>query len=101
MLLTLPTFRLHRPRTLAAALALLHEHGPEARVLAGGTDLVVNLRQRLEEPAHVVALAGVAGLGGVRFAPGEGLRLGAMASVAERFLISRRVASRVSFSALG
>ena len=33
-----------RPATLAEAVALLEANGPDARVLAGGTDLVIRLR---------------------------------------------------------
>lgn len=38
------TFAYERPATVAEAVALLEAHGPEARVLAGGTDLIIRLR---------------------------------------------------------
>ncbi|HVM29733.1 MAG TPA: FAD binding domain-containing protein [Candidatus Limnocylindrales bacterium] len=47
-------FAYARPTDLAAAIALLAEHGPDARVLAGGTDLVIGLRNRVQAPAVVV-----------------------------------------------
>jgi len=40
----LPEFDLHRPQTLPEALALLAEHAPDARPLAGGTNVIVELR---------------------------------------------------------
>ncbi len=43
-----------RPETVAEAVALLAEHGPDARVLAGGTDLVIELRNHWVEPKLVV-----------------------------------------------
>jgi 4-hydroxybenzoyl-CoA reductase subunit beta len=57
-------FTLHQPRTVAEALAIVREH-PDALYLAGGTDLMVNLRRRMREPGHVVALGGVEELRGV------------------------------------
>ena len=47
-------FEYARPETVAAAVALLEEHGPDARVLAGGTDLVIELRNHWVEPKVVV-----------------------------------------------
>ena len=48
------TFAYARPTSLADAIALLAEHGPDARILAGGTDLVIRLRDRTLTPATVV-----------------------------------------------
>lgn len=49
-------FAYARPRTVAEALALLEEHGSDARLLAGGTDLLIALRNRWIEPRVVVDL---------------------------------------------
>jgi len=49
-------FAYQRPKTLAEAARLLEEEGPEARVLAGGTDLVVGLRDDSIQPAVVIDL---------------------------------------------
>lgn len=56
------TFAYERPTTLAEAVALLERHGPDARPLAGGTDLVIGLRDRSVSPAVVVDLKRVAEL---------------------------------------
>jgi CO/xanthine dehydrogenase FAD-binding subunit len=48
------TFAYERPATLAEAIALLERHGPEARILAGGTDLIIRLRDGTIRPAVVV-----------------------------------------------
>jgi 4-hydroxybenzoyl-CoA reductase subunit beta len=73
----LPPFELARPRDLAEAVALLAEAGDEARVIAGGTDLLVNLKQRLDAPRLLVAVAHLDELAGIS-APADGsLRIGA------------------------
>ncbi|HEY4188850.1 MAG TPA: xanthine dehydrogenase family protein subunit M [Candidatus Limnocylindrales bacterium] len=56
------TFAYARPATLADAVALLAEHGPGARPLAGGTDLIIRLRDRSLQPDVVVDVKGIAEL---------------------------------------
>jgi len=56
------TFAYARPATLAEAVALLETNGPDARVLAGGTDLVIRLRDGTLRPAVVVDLKRIAEL---------------------------------------
>lgn len=65
-MLRLPTFEVARPTSVAQAVALLAEHGPRAMVLAGGTDLVPNLKHKLFEPELVVAIGQIAELHGIR-----------------------------------
>jgi len=50
------TFAYARPTTLAEAVALLETHGPDARLLAGGTDLIIRLRNGTLTPVVVVDL---------------------------------------------
>ncbi len=64
------------PATLAEALALLGEHGAEAKALAGGQSLVPLLNYRLARPRLVVDISGLP-LGGLRVENGQ-LRLGAL-----------------------
>jgi carbon-monoxide dehydrogenase medium subunit len=52
--ITVGAFDYQRPTTLAEAVALLQEHGARAQLLAGGTDLVIGLRDRTVEPAVVI-----------------------------------------------
>jgi CO/xanthine dehydrogenase FAD-binding subunit len=56
------TFAYERPATLAEAVALLEAHGPEARLLAGGTDLVIRLRSGAEHPTVVIDIKRIAEL---------------------------------------
>ncbi|HEY4633333.1 MAG TPA: xanthine dehydrogenase family protein subunit M [Candidatus Limnocylindrales bacterium] len=71
-------FEYERPTSLAGALALLAEHGADARLLAGGTDLIIRLRDGTIRPRVVVDIKGIAELDGeIREADGY-LRIGAM-----------------------
>jgi CO/xanthine dehydrogenase FAD-binding subunit len=55
-------FAYERPATLAQAIALLAEHGPEARPLAGGTDLIIRLRDGSVRPRIVIDVKRIAEL---------------------------------------
>jgi carbon-monoxide dehydrogenase medium subunit len=57
-----PPFVYHRPETLDEALALLAEHGDEAKVLAGGQSLIPLMALRMGRPGHVVDIGGIDGL---------------------------------------
>jgi 4-hydroxybenzoyl-CoA reductase subunit beta len=74
--LRLPPFRYHRPGTVAEAVALMGEHAGNAMFVAGGTDLIPNMKHRLFEPGHLVALKGIGELRGIREDAGH-LRIGA------------------------
>ena len=85
-------FEYARPGSLAEAVALLAERGPEARVLAGGTDLVIRLRDGSLAPRLVVDVKRVPELApGIRLS-GENLVIGAttvMTDVAADPLVRR------------
>ncbi|MEZ6013796.1 MAG: FAD binding domain-containing protein [Planctomycetota bacterium] len=78
----MPKFELVEPTELAEALALLAEHGDDALVVAGGTDLVPNMKHRLFEPKVLVSLARIEALNGVRALPDGGLAIGATTTLA-------------------
>ena len=77
----MPPFRCLRPATAAEAARLLADH-PGAVPLAGGTDLLVNLRRGLGTPPVLVDLGAVAGFAAVA-EEGGGLRLGAGLTLAD------------------
>jgi 4-hydroxybenzoyl-CoA reductase subunit beta len=77
-MMRLPRFRYLAPRTVAEAAAALGDLGPEAAPLAGGTDLLPNMKRRQQTPGTVVGLRGVAGLHGCSGAPDRGLSVGPM-----------------------
>lgn len=101
-MLRLPPYRYHRPSTLEQAVGLLAEHGADAMPIAGGTDLLPNMKHRLFEPAHLVGLRGIVELKGIReeaeASGGAGrddgvLRIGAaetLTAVAESALVRAR-----------
>jgi 4-hydroxybenzoyl-CoA reductase subunit beta len=92
-MLRLPQFELARPRTVSEAVTLLSEAGPSAMVVAGGTDLLPNMKHELFTPDVLVSLAGIEELRGVREIENGWLAIGAMTSlsaVAEHPLLRRR-----------
>jgi 4-hydroxybenzoyl-CoA reductase subunit beta len=64
-MLRLPPFRHHRPDTVAQAVSLLAEYAGDVMPMAGGTDLVPNMKHRLFTPGHVVALKGIEEMRGI------------------------------------
>ena len=65
------------PTSLDEACGLLQEHGDNAKLLAGGTALVMWMRMGLLSPGFVIDLERVPGLDGIAFDPADGLRIGA------------------------
>lgn len=82
-----------RPGTLREALALLEEYGPEARALAGGTDVIVRLREGRNPPKMVVDLKRVRDLSGGIAETVDGFRIGACVTMTE-ILANARLAAR-------
>jgi carbon-monoxide dehydrogenase medium subunit len=70
-------FDYHRPKSVADAVAMLAKLGAEARPLAGGHSLIPLMKTRLSAPEHLVDLAAIAELKGIREAGGE-IIIGAM-----------------------
>jgi carbon-monoxide dehydrogenase medium subunit len=66
-----------RPGTLDEAVGLLAEHGDKARILAGGTDLLVHLRGGALQPDLVVDCKRIPELNELSYSPGSGLTMGA------------------------
>lgn len=76
-------FDIATPGTLAEALALLDQNDEEACVFAGGTALVIALRQRMIAPGVVVSIGQLPGLSEITYSEAEGLRIGALARHAQ------------------
>jgi 4-hydroxybenzoyl-CoA reductase subunit beta len=76
-MLRLPPFRYLAPRTLAEAARLLAEEGAQAMPVAGGTDLLPNMKRRQFTPAALVGLRQLRELKGISGSPATGLRIGA------------------------
>ncbi len=70
-------FEYHAPTSLDQVFGLLDQYGDDARVMAGGTALVIQMKQRLSQPGHVIGLRQVGGLNSIESTT-EGLRIGAL-----------------------
>lgn len=79
--MSLPQFKLLRPRSVQEALEHLGKHGAKIRLLAGGTDLIPSMRQKLFEPEYVLDLRAVADLRGIRPQPDGGAEIGALTTI--------------------
>jgi 4-hydroxybenzoyl-CoA reductase subunit beta len=77
----LPWFDYRVPHSVAEAARILAGEGPRAMLLAGGTDLLPNMKRRQQTPATLVALRGVPELKTI--ANGSGLRIGAGVTLTE------------------
>ena len=58
--MSLPQFKLLRPRTVGEAIEQFAKHASGIRVLAGGTDLIPSMRQKLFEPQFVLDIRHIA-----------------------------------------
>jgi carbon-monoxide dehydrogenase medium subunit len=65
------------PTTLKKTLSLLEKHGDDARVIAGGTSLLIMMRQRLLTPKVVISLARIPKFDRITYNQEDGLRIGA------------------------
>ncbi|UUX51859.1 xanthine dehydrogenase family protein subunit M [Nisaea acidiphila] len=65
------SFEYHRPESVDGAVALLNEHGDEARLLAGGHSLIPMMKLRMAVPSHIVDLQAIESLHGISEEGGE------------------------------
>ncbi|MCH6556034.1 MAG: FAD binding domain-containing protein [Chloroflexi bacterium] len=81
----LKTFEYFAPESLPEALSLLQERGEEGRALAGGTDLVVQVKEggKIPTPSCLVSLRRLPELRGIDFSERDGLRIGATVTMTE------------------
>lgn len=86
-------FELSLPNSVEECLPLLAAHGANAKLLAGGTDLLPQLKNKVLWPARVIDLSGVRELRVLEGGNGQGLRIGA-AVTARELELDARVRSR-------
>lgn len=82
-MMRLPRFRYLGPSSVEEAARTLAGSGAEAALLAGGTDLLPNMKRRQQTPALVIGLRGVNALRERSGAPGRGFTIGAMTRLVE------------------
>jgi len=76
-MIRLPAFTYIAPRSVEQAVRAVAEAGPDAMLVAGGTDLYPNMKRRQFEPKTLVGLRGIRELRGVHGSAREGVRIGA------------------------
>lgn len=77
------SMELLQPANVEEACAVLAQHGDGAKIIAGGTALVIMLKNRLISPSVLVSLGGLNDLRYIRHEPGVGLRIGALTTIRE------------------
>ena len=91
-MMRLPPFEYLSPRTVGDAVKYLADRGPEAMIVAGGTDLYPNMKRRQFEPTVLVGLRSIRELSGVRGDGAHGVVLGAgttLSAVAHHAAVAR------------
>ncbi|MCT4609450.1 MAG: xanthine dehydrogenase family protein subunit M [Pelagimonas sp.] len=86
-------FDYHRPQDLEGVIALLEEHGDEARVMAGGHSLIPMMKLRMADIEHLIDLQDIASLKTITI-DGERITLGAM--VTQHELINSAELSQIA-----
>jgi len=78
----LTKFEYLAPKTIDEALALLSQHKGRAKVIAGGTDVVPQLKRReIKAPQYIIDLKEIPGLDYIKYDEVNGLTLGALATI--------------------
>lgn len=80
----------HRPKTVKEAVELLKRHGKKAKLIAGGTDLMVLLRAEKATPEHLVSINAIPGLRKLTFTAKGGLSIGPLVTYSD--LLAKAVA---------
>jgi 4-hydroxybenzoyl-CoA reductase subunit beta len=79
--LSLPQFKLLRPRTVEEAVSRFSDYAGNILVLAGGTDLIPSMRQKLFEPDYVLDLRGIPAMRGIKPQPDGSVEIGALTTL--------------------
>jgi len=82
-MMRLPKFAYHVPRTVADAVKMMGDAGPQAQFVAGGTDLYPNMKRRQQTPRVVISVTRLAELNRIEGDGREGLRVGAGVTLTE------------------
>ncbi|MEK6336243.1 MAG: FAD binding domain-containing protein [Acidobacteriota bacterium] len=88
----LPKFEYRTPRTIAEAVKIIGDSGPEAQFVAGGTDLYPNMKRRQQTPRTVISVMRLSELNQVTGDGGQGLVIGAsvtLRDICENEIIKR------------
>ncbi len=78
----LPKFNYCKPTNLEDTLVLLNTHGDDAKILAGGTDLLVRMKKRLLAPKYIISLKALDSLSYIKDEP-DCIRIGSRTPIAD------------------
>ena len=99
-----PKIEYFTPKTLEEARSLVLKYKGEAKIIAGGTDLVVQMKHQKALPTHIINIRGISGQDYIVHDEKEGLRIGALATlrsievspiIQKRFNILAQAASKL------
>jgi 4-hydroxybenzoyl-CoA reductase subunit beta len=91
-MIRLPKFEYRVPQTIAEAVKIIGDVGPEAQFVAGGTDLYPNMKRRQQTPKTVISIMRLRELNQITGDGNQGLRIGAsvtLTDVCENEIINR------------
>ena len=95
-MMRLPWFDYRRPRSVAEASKILAGEGPQAMLIAGGTDLVPNMKRRHQTPKVLVSLKGIEALKKANGTLGSGLTLSEVLQLEKIPTALRQAAAQVA-----
>ena len=81
--MSLPVFEVYVPESLRDALSFFSKNAQDTKILAGGTDLVPSLKQRLFEPSYLLDIKSLQELHGIHETSDGGLRIGALTTITD------------------
>jgi len=76
----LKPFEYSEPKTVKEAAQILYMHGERAKVLAGGTDLLIDMKRGKITPQHIVYIKDISELNKIEYSKENGLRIGALST---------------------
>ncbi len=76
-------FTYHKPTTQKEALDLAAQFGAKAKFLAGGTDLVIQMKEQMLAPEVIIDISDIAELKGIKIEAGKGAVIGACTTISE------------------
>lgn len=90
--MSLPEFDFHAPGTVDEACRMVAEYGAKAKIFAGGTDLMLDMRRKRISPEHVISIPQIGELTKLELSPGM-LKLGACVTLG-RIVKSKEIAEK-------
>lgn len=79
--MSLPQFNYIAPKSLDEACTLAADLGDKCVIMAGGTDILVAMKDRVIKPEWIIDIKGILGIDQLSYIPGEGLKVGALAKL--------------------